>query len=190
MIDLSSPHVQLVLVDSLFVVIALTILLWFRSWLRIQTRRMDRRFDTLDAYLKQLTQIQERLQGACRTLSAADHARSGGGGRSFLPSVEDSGSPTASIVAPGEGAVPSADGPSSPPPPHAAVANRGGARSGGDGGGRDSSASARQHEVYERARQLVGKGIPTEEVARLVDLGVAEVEVLKRMGALARSSSR
>ena len=170
MIDLSSPHVLRVLVDSLFVVIALTILLWFRSWLRIQTRRMDRRFDTLDAYLKQLTQIQERLQGACRTLSAADHARSGGGGRSFLPSVEDSGSPTASIVAPGEGAVPSADGPS--------------------GGGRDSSASARQHEVYDRARQLLGKGIPTEEVARLVDLGVAEVEVLKRMGALARSSSR
>ena len=183
MIDLSSPHVQLVLVDSLLVVIGLAILMWFRSWLRIQTRRMDRRFEPLDAHLKQLTQIQERLREACHTLSAGDHARSGGGERSFLPLVEDSGSSAASSVAPGDGAVPSPDGPSAPAA-HETAATKGSAFA------KDSSASARQHEVYERARQLLGKGIPTEEVARLVDLGVAEVEVLKRMGALTRSSSR
>ena len=127
---------------------------------------MDRRFDMLDANLKQLTQVQERLQGACRTLTAADPRSRGS--RPFLPPVtEDAAS---SVIEPSDGPAVS----SSP------------VRTGGG----NVANSARQHEIYERARQLLSKGISTDEVARMVNLGVAEVEVLKRMGELARSSSR
>lgn len=184
MIDLSSQHVQLVIVDVLFLGVALGILMWFRSWLRIQTNRMDRRFDTLDEHLKQFTQIQERLQGACRTLTAAEPRSRGGGRSSLSPLVDDvapSGIQDGALSAEG---APSADGSIVPRAPASARSSASASREPGP------SSGARQHEIYERARQLLSKGIPTDEVARMVDLGVAEVEVLKRMGELARSSSR
>jgi hypothetical protein len=186
MIDLSSQHVQLVIVDVLFLAVALGILMWFRSWLRVQTHRMDRRFDTLDAHLKQFTQIQERLQGACRTLTAAE-PRSRGGGRPYLSPLADDVGPSGiqDDAMSAEGAR-SADGSNTPRAPVKARSSASASPSRETG----PSSGARQHEIYERARQLLSKGIPTDEVAHMVDLGVAEVEVLKRMGELARSSSR
>ena len=38
MIELSSQQTQLIVVDLLFLLVALGMLLWFRSWLGIQTR--------------------------------------------------------------------------------------------------------------------------------------------------------
>ncbi len=174
MIDLSSQHVQLVVVDILFLAVALAILLWFRSWLLAQTHRMDRRFDTLDANLKQLTQIQERLQQACRTLTTADPRSRGS--RSFVTPLVDE-TVSSGIT---DGAM-SGEGSRN---------TRGGGVAAKPGTERSPASGARQHEIYERARQLLSKGISTDEVARMVDLGVAEVEVLKRMGELTRSSSR
>ncbi len=180
MIDLSSQHVQLVIVDILFLAVALAILMWFRSWLRVQTHRMDRRFDTLDANLKQLTQIQERLQGACRTLTAADPRSRGS--RSFLsPLMDDAASSGITGSAMSDEGSRTSDG---------SATSRGGGGGIAAKPGRDPASGARQHEIYEHARQLLSKGISTDEVARMVDLGVAEVEVLKRMGELTRSSSR
>ena len=164
-----SPQLQIIVVDILFMVLVVGIVMWFRSWLGVQTRKLDRRFEALDASLKQLNQVQERLQGVCRTLTVVDPRSRGS--RSFLALVDD------------EPAV--VDEGSTAPP---AVATRASGRSAG--APRESSTGAQQHQTYERARQLLGKGLSTQEVARMVDLGVAEVEVLKRMGQLARSSSR
>ena len=191
MIDLPSQQVQLVVVDILFVLLALGILMWFRSWLRLQTRRLDSRFEALDASLKQLTQVQERLQGVCRTLSTADPRSRG---RRSVP--RDDQPPVADAVfdAGIEGMVPSPDPgvrPSSESATsRASIGSPARSTSARVGSERGRSSDARQHETYERARQLLSKGISTDEVARMVDLGVAEVEVLKRMGELARSSSR
>ena len=189
MIDFSSPQTQLVVVDILFLLVALGMLLWFRAWLAMQTRKLDRRFSALDGSLKQMAQIQERLQAVCRTLAAADGRRR----ETRSPaSTEQGQEPGAAEAVPGSPvgqrypvwstaeSVDERRASSRAVPARLQKADDG--RAPQDGGG--------QRENYERARQLLGRGVSTDEVARTVGLGVAEVEVLKRMGELARSSSR
>ena len=189
MIDFSSPQTQLVVVDILFLLVALGMLLWFRAWLAMQTRKLDRRFSSLDASLKQMSQIQERLQAVCRTLTAADGRRPDARLPASTEQALESGAAEAGSPSPAaqrhpvwsaEEAVDERRASSRAAPPRLQKA----------GDGRAPQDDGRQHETYERARQLLGRGVSTDEVARTVGLGVAEVEVLKRMGELARSSSR
>lgn len=194
MIELSSQQTQLIVVDLLFLLVALGMLLWFRSWLGIQTRKLDRRFDALDASLKQLNQIQERLQAACRTVTAAGPWRRDTRLSTATAETRDPGpSGIEDIVGSPETQRAAGDGerPGSMAASEARAAGRAiAARVPRAETERAPHDRARQHEMYEQARQLLGRGVTTDEVARMVGLGVAEVEVLKRMGELARSSSR
>ena len=59
---------QLVLVDVLFLCLAVGMGLWFRAWLQREKVEMDQRLQLLQAQQAQLDRISGRLQAVCRSL--------------------------------------------------------------------------------------------------------------------------
>ncbi len=59
---------QLVLVDMLFLCLAVGMGLWFRAWLQREKVEMDQRLQLLQAQQAHLDRISGRLQAVCRSL--------------------------------------------------------------------------------------------------------------------------
>ena len=181
---------QVIFVDALFLCLAGGLAIWFRSWLQEQQRAMDRRLEALEGQQQALARICERLTSACRALERPS------------PSVE-------AIVRPGPRAEPAAPRPAlveTPAVPAVtdrqvqaprsatvpdSTASRSAARGAGARRRVDAPAARadrqweeltdRSREAYRRARDLLEQGVPPNDIARQVGLGVAEVNVLKRM---------
>ena len=181
---------QVIFVDALFLCLAGGLAIWFRSWLQEQQRAMDRRLEALEGQQQALARICERLTSACRALERPS------------PSVE-------AIVRPGPRAEPAAPRPARVETPAVpavtdrqvqaprsatvpdSTASRSAAR-GAEARRRVDTPAARadrqweeltdrSREAYRRARDLLEQGVPPNDIARQVGLGVAEVNVLKRM---------
>ena len=181
---------QVIFVDALFLCLAGGLAIWFRSWLQEQQRAMDRRLEALEGQQQALARICERLTSACRALERPS------------PSVE-------AIVRPGPRAEPAAPRPAlveTPAVPAVtdrqvqaprsatvpdSTASRSAARGAGARRRVDTPVARadrqweeltdRSREAYRRARDLLEQGVPPNDIARQVGLGVAEVNVLKRM---------
>ena len=187
----SAQTLQLVFVDMLFLCLAASLLLWFRSWLKSQKAQIDRRLETLDEHGLTLERLATKLAAACRQIEARsdrsnrhpeptmDHQM-----RERPRSVAAASESAARVTAPGAawverlselrraadetttGEVPSESAPQGTgrrTTPAAGSMNRG------------------KREEYDWARQLLEQGTSATEVARKVGLGLAEVEVLKRI---------
>ena len=171
MISLPSPQtLQLVYIDAFFLCLTIGLLLWFRSWLTSHKGQIDRRLAALEEHELTLERLAAKLTAACRQLEASR--------------------PTAAM----------ANAPGIPMPAARPVAARSGAevtapgaawleklselRRAADGGSSESAPVAGRQgarQEYVRARQLLEKGMSATDVARKVGLGLAEVEVLKRI---------
>lgn len=181
---------QVIFVDALFLCLAGGLAIWFRSWLQEQQRAMDHRLKALEGQQQVLARICERLTSVCRALERPS------------PSVE-------AIVRPGPRAEPAAPRPTPVETPAVpavtdrqvqaprsatvpdSTASRSAAR-GAEARRRVDTPAARadrqweeltdrSREAYRRARDLLEQGVPPNDIARQVGLGVAEVNVLKRM---------
>lgn len=179
----ADPSLKLVFVDVLFLCLAGAMALWFRAWLSEQRGELDRRIDALEAQQQGLAKLGDRLAGLCRILERT---------APILPPPrrdEEPGEvPTPTARSPVAGAAaadpqPAAEGTPRPAPAivppwssrrrvdtPAAQADR-----------RWEELSDRSREAYRRARDLLEQGMSVAEIARQVGLGVAEVNVLKRM---------
>jgi len=146
----------LLLVDLLYLGVAVGLGLWFRVWLRRQQRAMDQRLARMDEQQARLDRLGERLQGVCRGLESV-----------FSRATRD-----------GEAGEPERGRTAASRRP--AVYRAGGAP---DGVARAAAAASagRRDDPYGRARELLRQGIAPAEVARRVGLGIAEVNVLHRM---------
>lgn len=155
---------QLFLVDLLYLGAALGMGLWFRAWLRQQQRAMDERLAGLEAQQAQLARLGERLQGVCRGLEGVftRAARGVEAPRGGAVEVERGRRQTT-----GRGRTESH---------RSAAVSEGAARGNPPGQG-----GARREDPYGRARELLSQGVAPAEVARRVGLGIAEVNVLRRM---------
>jgi hypothetical protein len=181
---------QVIFVDALFLCLAGGLAIWFRYWLQEQQRAMDRRLEALEGQQQALARICERLNSVCRALER------------LSPSVE-------AIARPGPRAEPAAPRPTPVETPavsgvtdrqvqaprSATVPDSTASRSADQGAGArrrvDTPAvradrqweelTDRSREAYRRARDLLEQGVPPNDIARQVGLGVAEVNVLKRM---------
>jgi len=187
---MTPDSLQVIFVDALFLCLAAGLALWFRSWLQEQQRAMDTRLQALEEQQQVLGRICERLTVACRSLerpsAAVDAVRPAA--RPERPAVQASPveDPLPSAASDRKLLAPKAsDGPQAPRPsaPHPAAA---------DPRRRVDTPAAqvdrqweeltdRSREAYRRARDLLEKGVPANDIARQVGLGVAEVNVLKRM---------
>ncbi|MBT7862127.1 MAG: hypothetical protein HN712_17555 [Gemmatimonadetes bacterium] len=166
-----TPALQLVFIDLLFLLLAGGMGLWFRTWLRQETRRLDDRIEALEKQHKGLESVAERLTSVCRTIERA----------------------TPGMARPTLG-----DAPASVPPPRRPVTNRPIRRaertvtpppppsSESTPERQWEEMAERSREAYRLARELLEQGMSTTDVARQVGLGVAEVNVLKRMRDAAR----
>lgn len=181
---------QVIFVDALFLCLAGGLAIWFRSWLQEQQRAMDRRLEALEGQQQALARICERLTSACRALerpspSVEAIARPG-------PRAEPAAPRPALVETP---AVPAVTDRQVQAPRSATVpdstASRSAAR-GAEARRRVDTPAARadrqweeltdrSREAYRRARDLLEQGVPPNDIARQVGLGVAEVNVLKRM---------
>ena len=181
---------QVIFVDALFLCLAGGLAIWFRSWLQEQQRAMDRRLEALEGQQLALARICERLTSACRALerpspSVEAIARPG-------PRAEPAAPRPARVETP---AVPAVTDRQVQAPRSATVpdstASRSAAR-GAEARRRVDTPAARadrqweeltdrSREAYRRARDLLEQGVPPNDIARQVGLGVAEVNVLKRM---------
>ncbi len=181
---------QVIFVDALFLCLAGGLAIWFRSWLQEQQRAMDRRLEALEGQQQALARICERLTSACRALerpspSVEAIARPG-------PRAEPAAPRPARVETP---AVPAVTDRQVQAPRSATVpdstASRSAAR-GAEARRRVDTPAARadrqweeltdrSREAYRRARDLLEQGVPPNDIARQVGLGVAEVNVLKRM---------
>ena len=181
---------QVIFVDALFLCLAGGLAIWFRSWLQEQQRAMDRRLEALEGQQQALARICERLTSACRALerpspSVEAIARPGPRAEPAAPRptlVETPGVPAVTdrqVQAPRSATVPDS------------TASRSAAR-GAEARRRVDTPAARadrqweeltdrSREAYRRARDLLEQGVPPNDIARQVGLGVAEVNVLKRM---------
>jgi hypothetical protein len=170
---------QVLFIDALFLCLAAGLALWFRSWLGEREAAFDRRLDALEEQQQALARVCERLTSACRGLERP------------APSLEALRAPRPERpAAPAPGPTPVAS-----PPPAAAEAVPAALPREREGGGErrriETPASLadrqweertdRSREAYRRARALLEQGIPPNDIARQVGLGVAEVNVLKRM---------
>jgi hypothetical protein len=181
---------QVIFVDALFLCLAGGLAIWFRSWLQEQQRAMDQRLKALEGQQQALARICERLTSACRALerpspSVEAIARPG-------PRAEPAAPRPARVETP---AVPAVTDRQVQAPRSATVpdstASRSAAR-GAEARRRVDTPAARadrqweeltdrSREAYRRARDLLEQGVPPNDIARQVGLGVAEVNVLKRM---------
>ena len=181
---------QVIFVDALFLCLAGGLAIWFRSWLQEQQRAMDQRLEALEGQQQALARICERLTSACRALerpspSVEAIARPG-------PRAEPAAPRPARVETP---AVPAVTDRQVQAPRSATVpdstASRSAAR-GAEARRRVDTPAARadrqweeltdrSREAYRRARDLLEQGVPPNDIARQVGLGVAEVNVLKRM---------
>ena len=202
---LPSPQtVQLIFIDVLFICLAAGIFFWFRSWLKGERRQIDRRLDALESHRESLERLGTRLLSASRSLEGILSER-----RSPDERLGDAVSPPqrgrVTTSAPAAdwaqrlselrraaeataGDAASRGGTASP-----SRARDSGPRSRASGAevdrhsrnraadSRGSETVARGKEQYGWARQLLEQGMSASEVARRVGLGLAEVEVLKRM---------
>ncbi|MEE2833228.1 MAG: hypothetical protein VYD18_12795 [Candidatus Latescibacterota bacterium] len=181
---------QVIFVDALFLCLAGGLAIWFRSWLQEQQRAMDRRLEALEGQQQALARICERLTSACRALerpspSVEAIARPG-------PRAEPAAPRPARVETP---AVPAVTDRQVQAPRSATVPDSTASRSAARGAGArrrvDTPAARadrqweeltdRSREAYRRARDLLEQGVPPNDIARQVGLGVAEVNVLKRM---------
>ncbi len=181
---------QVIFVDALFLCLAGGLAIWFRSWLQEQQRAMDQRLEALEGQQQALARICECLTSACRALerpspSVEAIARPG-------PRAEPAAPRPARVETP---AVPAVTDRQVQAPRSATVpdstASRSAAR-GAEARRRVDTPAARadrqweeltdrSREAYRRARDLLEQGVPPNDIARQVGLGVAEVNVLKRM---------
>ena len=181
---------QVIFVDALFLCLAGGLAIWFRSWLQEQQRAMDRRLAALEGQQQALARICERLPSVCRALerpspSVEAIARPGSRAEPAAPRpalVETPAVPAVTdrqVQAPRSATVPDS------------TASRSAAR-GAEARRRVDTPAARadrqweeltdrSREAYRRARDLLEQGVPPNDIARQVGLGVAEVNVLKRM---------
>ena len=193
----STQTVQLVFVDALFICLAAGIFFWFRSWLKGEKLQIDRRLEALESHRESLERLGTRLLSASRSLEGILTER-----RSPYERLGDARAPSrGSQPQELEGSF-SKRGRATTPTPAAdwterlselrraaeAAAGDTASRSGTaspsrarDSGYRGSEGVVGGKEQYGWARQLLGQGMSASEVARKVGLGLAEVEVLKRM---------
>ena len=75
---MSSDIWQVVLIDALFLCMAVGMGLWFRAWLAREQHRLDRRLDALEAQHARLERVSGRLQTVSRVLELM--GREGGEG--------------------------------------------------------------------------------------------------------------
>lgn len=189
----SSQTLQLVFVDTLFLCLAASLLLWFRSWLRSQKAQIDRRLKALEEHELALERLATKLAAACRQIeSGSDRSNR------LSPTMDNqrrerqrsgavAGESAATMTAPGaawverlselrRAADDTAAGDVQSEPartPEGAGRRRAPAATG--------SMNRGKREEYGWARQLLEQGMSATEVARTVGLGLAEVEVLKRI---------
>ena len=166
----SAQTLQLVYIDALFLCLAIGLLLWFRSWLTSHKGQIDRRLAALEEHELTLERLAAKLTAACRQLEASRPT----GAMANAPGIS---MPAARPVADRSGAEVTAPG-------DAWLEKLSELRRAADGGSSESApAAGRQgaREEYGRARQLLEQGMSATEVARKVGLGLAEVEVLKRI---------
>ena len=179
-------NLQVIFVDALFLCLAAGLAFWFRAWLREQQKGMDQRLGSLEEQQQALARICDRLTNACKSLerpspavdaitrSAPRPERAPASSRQFA-----SETPASSVAAGEQGRAPQStdDGPVAGIPvvrrridTPAARADR-----------QWEELTDRSREAYRRARDLLEQGVPPNDIARQVGLGVAEVNVLKRM---------
>lgn len=164
-----APTLQLVFIDLLFLLLAGGMGLWFRAWLRQESRRVDARIEALDKQRQGLENVAERLSSVCRTIERATPAMA-------RPTL---GETPATVPA---GRRPVTNRPARrerPAPPQSVSADATPEREW-------EQMAERSREAYRLARELLEQGMATTDVARQVGLGVAEVNVLKRMRDAAR----
>ncbi|MDA0333547.1 MAG: hypothetical protein O2782_00085 [bacterium] len=177
---------QVVFVDALFLCLAAGLAFWFRAWLKEQQKGMDQRLDGLEEQQQALARICDRLTNACKSLERPS------------PAVD---AITRSAPRPEPAPAPSRPFASGTPASAAATGGQGRppvAADGGPGAGvpvvrrrvdtplaradrQWEELTDRSREAYRRARDLLEQGVPPNDIARQVGLGVAEVNVLKRM---------
>ena len=170
-----TSSLQLIFVDLLFLLVAGGMGFYFRFWLQRETRRQDSRLVALEKQHEGLEKLTERLTTTCRLLE-----------RHMPASKPSQARPTLG------------DAPSSVPPPRrprrtdntpapSRVGEPSPSRAGEASPEREWEQMAeRSREAYRLARELLEQGMSTTDVARQVGLGVAEVNVLKRMRDAAR----
>ena len=187
----SAQTLQLVFVDMLFLCLAASLLLWFRSWLKSQNAQIDRRLETLEEHELTLERLATKLAAACRQIEARSDRSSqhheatmdqqmGERPRRVVAAAESA----ATVTAPGAAWVErlselrrAADETTTGEVPSESVPQGTGRRRTPVAG----SMNRGKREEYGWARQLLEQGMSSTEVARKVGLGLAEVEVLKRI---------
>ena len=177
---------QVIFVDALFLCLAAGLAFWFRAWLQEQQRAMDHRLGALEEQQQSLARICERLTSICKGLERPSPAveaitrAAPRQERSIAPPRQSAReTPPSSASTDGQGPgleAPEVGGPSGVSLPRrrvdtpAARADR-----------QWEELTDRSREAYRRARDLLEQGVPPNDIARQVGLGVAEVNVLKRM---------
>jgi len=174
---------QVIFVDALFLCLAGGGAFWFRAWLQEQQGAMDQRLGALEEQQQSLARICDRLTSICKSLERpspvveAIARTTPRQERSIAPPrqvARESPSPTVTDGPALEAAE--AGGATAMPLPRrrvdtpAARADR-----------QWEELTDRSREAYRRARDLLEQGVPPNDIARQVGLGVAEVNVLKRM---------
>lgn len=180
---------QVVFIDALFLCLATGLALWFRSWLTEQQRGMDARLDALEEQQRALARICERLTSACRGLERPSPAvdaipRSTTRPERATPPQAEAPAPadTAPQVAVQPAAVEkAARRPEAEPIKAVAAAKRRIDTPAARADRQWEEQTDRSREAYRKARALLEQGVPPNDIARQVGLGVAEINVLKRM---------
>ena len=161
---MENQTMQLVFIDLLFLFLVGGMGWWIRAWLRLENQRMDERIEDLKKHQEDLEKLAERLSVACRTIERA------------APSLGDS---PASVPPPRRSSAPRTirrpDAPPSPPRVTEPSQDK-----------EWEKMAERSRDAYRLARELLEQGMSTTDVARQVGLGIAEVNVLKRMRDAAR----
>jgi hypothetical protein len=177
---------QVIFVDILFLCLAGGLAFWFRAWLQEQQRAMDQRLEGLEEQQQALVRICERLTSVCKGLERPSSAVEAIG-RS-TPRQERPLAPTRQTTREISTPVAAATAGQSAPPDATEVtaADEASARRRVDTPAARADRqweelTDRSREAYRRARDLLEQGVPPNDIARQVGLGVAEVNVLKRM---------
>ena len=166
---MENQTMQLVFIDLLFLFLVGGMGWWIRAWLRLENQRMDERLEDLKKHQEDLEKLAERLSVACRTIERTASSLA-------LPSLGDS---PASVPPPRRSSAPRTirrpDVPPSPPRVTEPSQDK-----------EWEKRAERSRDAYRLARELLEQGMSTTDVARQVGLGIAEVNVLKRMRDAAR----
>jgi hypothetical protein len=173
-VSMSDPTLRLVFVDLLFLGLAAGMAFWFRAWLREQKAEMDQRLETLESQQQTLARLCERLGSACRTLERQAPAAIG-------DALTRSRAPTAPVPTPEVSRETPRAAERTTVPPGPASADRRLVTPASRADRQWEEMSDRSRDAYRQARELLDQGLSSAEIARRVGLGVAEVNVLKRM---------